>query len=469
MNEGAVPAFHDGADTIQIDGDSGEPDVIADGAPEGDEPDGNVTPDADDVAADESADADGNANGKGAGRWKGRGKGSHMAAAAANAKATVKGKAKSKAAAKAKTAGDNPAPKRVVRAKAKAKAEAAPATDEPAEVDAEPMPKARAKRQAKAKSKAQASAPDGGVGAEPTPKAKAKAKANASAPAVVEPDESAGAAATPKAKRSPTRLRAPQFFGVPTPKARAASSGASVAETDDERAVVAAASQSAVATAQSLVGGVLAKTEAAYCYWCGQHCKEVRLTSKSKNKWKCRKCAYVDTCLHRKFGTIAFTSTWAKEEKTSFYRDCRDSSAGDITLKAETVAKRYKIAESYFEGKGEFLPLSVWAAKGYDAAMIAANSALEDQHDDPVVGRVYRLRVISTGDRQTEGEQNTHMMMASSRNKRKRGVKDAADDANAVADEKSEWSDDDSSSTSSSSSHKKKKSKKGKKNKKAWF
>ena len=54
--------------------------------------------------------------------------------------------------------------------------------------------------------------------------------------------------------------------------------------------------------------------------------------------------------------------------------------------------------ESFVDG-GEFLPLNVWAVKGYDPDVIKAKTVPADVREDLVVGTTYRLRVLRTNNR----------------------------------------------------------------------
>ena len=44
--------------------------------------------------------------------------------------------------------------------------------------------------------------------------------------------------------------------------------------------------------------------------------------------------------------------------------------------------------QEFWEDKGKWKPLSVWVGKGYDGAMLVANSSAKDRRPDPVFGEV---------------------------------------------------------------------------------
>ena len=53
----------------------------------------------------------------------------------------------------------------------------------------------------------------------------------------------------------------------------------------------------------------------------------------------------------------------------------------------------------YYQNGGEFLPLSVWAARHFDANVIKEKIAQEDCREHPVLGTTYRAKILSMGDR----------------------------------------------------------------------
>ena len=64
----------------------------------------------------------------------------------------------------------------------------------------------------------------------------------------------------------------------------------------------------------------------------------------------------------------------------------------------KTCIKKESTEEIYFDNMGKFLPLSVWSTMGYGAEAMEANSASKDIRFDPVLGKVYRVVTMETGD-----------------------------------------------------------------------
>ena len=112
--------------------------------------------------------------------------------------------------------------------------------------------------------------------------------------------------------------------------------------------------------------------------------------------------------------------------------------------------------------KGKWKPLSVWVSKGYDGAMLVANSTSKDRRPDPVFGEVYRVRCVEDGVRHQQGySQKTTVQGQSDVTRAPAHL--AITDGNPDGDDSRSFS---SSSDSSDSSDKHKKHKKHKKDKK---
>ena len=67
-------------------------------------------------------------------------------------------------------------------------------------------------------------------------------------------------------------------------------------------------------------------------------------------------------------------------------------------------------------GEHDYLPLCVWAARGYDVELIRTKSATDDRRTCPVLGELYRVVVMSRGDRGS-----THLTSRQGRGHRGRG------------------------------------------------
>jgi hypothetical protein len=180
------------------------------------------------------------------------------------------------------------------------------------------------------------------------------------------------------------------------------------------------------------------------------------------------------------------------EQQTAFYDGAHDMEGRDMVKKARELLEATESHGQFYCDGGKFLPLSVWANMGYDVDRIERLTLKEDSREDRVLGKTFRVRVLSTGNK---GES---MLSRKSVLKRKRNAPLALDptsrtgeplaledlpagtttpparfpggssSSNKSSNDSSNESSDDSSndSSSSSSKHKKKKGKKGKKGKK---
>jgi hypothetical protein len=155
-----------------------------------------------------------------------------------------------------------------------------------------------------------------------------------------------------------------------------------------------------------------------------------------------------------------------------FYRGTDNMTADQLAAKANEVMSAYSSEEQHFFDGGEFLPLSVWERRGFDIQRIESRTRPEDVKDDDVLGKVFRVRIISTGVQMRVGNERKSTIQ-------RKGVatlalppppNQLALEDGSVDDDSSYGSDSDSnnsSTTSSSDSHRKKKKKGGKKDKKS--
>jgi hypothetical protein len=140
----------------------------------------------------------------------------------------------------------------------------------------------------------------------------------------------------------------------------------------------------------------------------------------------------------------------------------------------------------YYQQQGEWLPLSVWGARGFDVAAIERNTLPANRRSDVVLGEVFCVALQTNGFRGNRGTVRSDELVRSSKPRAgshllQQVASGSGSAAAAVEDDAGEQKDeeeDDSSSNSSKSSstsnssssssndRKKKKSKKSKSNKK---
>ncbi len=206
-----------------------------------------------------------------------------------------------------------------------------------------------------------------------------------------------------------------------------------------------------------------------YCITCGGKAgvSKMRLRGKTSGAWECLVCGVKGTSLRRIFGKwpISEYVEMDKTEKEHFFNEISNM---DMDQLRKYVAERFERVETqgrYFEEGGLFLPLNVWATKGFCAANIESKSLPSDVRVHPVLGTTYRVALVGSGQRNYRGSASTSTM-----NKRSNVGRCLGDDPAAVAVDAADENADESESAGSSSSYtssssSKKKSKKSKKSK----
>jgi len=199
-----------------------------------------------------------------------------------------------------------------------------------------------------------------------------------------------------------------------------------------------------------------------------------KLWGKQAARFQCSKCQRVDLVLAREYKTVQFVRDWDPEVQKKFYNDCGTMSADKIRESAQRTFKSYNREEEWFDEGGDYLPLSVWASRGWDIERIEQNTKPEDVRETAQGGRTYRVKIQSGGTRGARGKIDTNEIMGQSRKRKK--PQDATEALDDDGEQKpkippprldSDASDsDDSSSTSSGDSGDKKKKKQKKKDKK---
>jgi hypothetical protein len=122
----------------------------------------------------------------------------------------------------------------------------------------------------------------------------------------------------------------------------------------------------------------------------------------------------------------------------------------------------------YYDDAGEWLPLEVWGARGFDMAAIESKSRPQDKRSHPVLGAIFRVAILKSGHRGHKSASKTDELKASSDASSSGGPPPVQSGGPspvlAIGDKAAESSSSDESSSSSSASRKRsKKSKRSKK------
>ena len=146
-----------------------------------------------------------------------------------------------------------------------------------------------------------------------------------------------------------------------------------------------------------------------------------------------------------------------QDKQLQFYRNIADMGGDECVEHLETFSQAEVHEEAYMEG-GTFMPLGAWMAKGFDGNAIETKSLPGDVREHPVLGRTFRVKLVSTShtEKRTLGRDSKMTGLI----KKKPRALLGGEEPLAIEDARSDSS---SSSSSSSSSDDKKRSKKSKK------
>ena len=206
------------------------------------------------------------------------------------------------------------------------------------------------------------------------------------------------------------------------------------------------------------------------CKACGTTCMphKMRCRGKSAESWECLNCGTKSSQLRRVFGKwpIGEFCEMEKDDQESFFNEITGMDIGTLRKFCERKFTKTESHGKFYEEKGQFLPLSVWATRGFNVEDIETKSPQDDKKLHPVLGMTYRVALMSSGSRGWKGATSEGNLAKRSKKAASAPAEPelelAASDASAV---ESETADSSSSSSSSSSSKKKSKKKKGKKSK----
>ena len=175
--------------------------------------------------------------------------------------------------------------------------------------------------------------------------------------------------------------------------------------TEVAAAVAPAAQRAEVATAEALSPGEVfvwaapdVKNEPSNptCYRCKQEVEVLRapLVGKSHGSWKCDKCNTRGTQLNRLFGSWPPASFKKLDSsvQAKFWQDAKEKACKDQLeeLFVQTLTTS-RIEQEVAQVGGEYLPLSVYEARGFDIKRIEAHC--KDTEDHKVLGTCYRVDI----------------------------------------------------------------------------
>jgi hypothetical protein len=147
------------------------------------------------------------------------------------------------------------------------------------------------------------------------------------------------------------------------------------------------------------------------CSACGRFelFSKCRIMSKARQAWKCNGCHSKEHQLRRRFGQWpleAFSGS-SDEKRQAFMARLDGMNASALATECEKFVSSEE-HEEYYQDGGEFLPLSVWASRGFNTEAISTQSGPSDIKEHSVLGCTYRVRIISSGNRGARGIKRTH-------------------------------------------------------------
>ena len=146
-----------------------------------------------------------------------------------------------------------------------------------------------------------------------------------------------------------------------------------------------------------------------YCGNCDSMCSimNTRVLAKGNKTFRCLKCCTRVTQLFRQHGhwpTPEFKQLSVPDQKKFFQDIATVASAAELLrAKTEEYFEKFNTSQDFYEESGQFLPLSVWDRKGFSTEDIVANSVEADTAIHPVLGPVYRVKLLTKGSKGSIG------------------------------------------------------------------
>ena len=141
-----------------------------------------------------------------------------------------------------------------------------------------------------------------------------------------------------------------------------------------------------------------------HCLKCASVVDPFKAIIKSKRKestsYICRPCNSISTMTTRTVGTLPEMAQMSISETNDFFTQAAETadSSGRFSwgrirgILISTLTRTVQRVESA-KMHGEYLPLSVWKARGFDTVAIASGG---DRMEHPVLGEVFRIKLLST-------------------------------------------------------------------------
>jgi len=207
------------------------------------------------------------------------------------------------------------------------------------------------------------------------------------------------------------------------------------------------ADESAACTGTFAIEGGLSIEDTVRCGTCNEEAFEgkFQLRGKMSGRWKCGKCNVKLVQLHRIFGGWPTKEFKGFEEKAQFkfmqqIKECK--SQADVKAICEKTWTKMRVEGKERTVSAEALPLSVWAARGFDAAKIEAEAQPHDIEERRMLGTCYRVPIDTRADYSRQEEARSEQMKTvqqearKDRKKRKRDASSSSDGSDSSSKDK---------------------------------
>jgi hypothetical protein len=141
--------------------------------------------------------------------------------------------------------------------------------------------------------------------------------------------------------------------------------------------------------------------------------------SKKKQTFKCHKCNSKLTQLIGVFGTWPSDNFKKKSdvEKQEFMRQMHAcASSVEVKIKATELLETFEEHAEFYLENGEFLPESVWNARGFPGETIREKARPADIQEHDVLGKCYRCVIRCTGLKGERGQKRSSQSLADTAN-----------------------------------------------------
>ena len=148
------------------------------------------------------------------------------------------------------------------------------------------------------------------------------------------------------------------------------------------------------------------------CNWCNSFVSidRVRITSKAQCKYKCHRCQSTMSKISQtegKWPTTEFLALSESEQATFYQQAAQEKNASKIVKMVHDAIEKYRVRENQWELGGQFLPIGVWVAKGWNRELIEKNTDPSDIIYTPQGGYCYRVKILATSERGIEGSRQS--------------------------------------------------------------